>query len=277
MAARHTQDLHTVIILRRPISMEIPREPSRQPRSWYRKTGHVVLVIGGSIIGTMILIFLFFFGYYLWVNSYGDSGTQHELAKKFEQNFSAAPGLSSVGTGDTITTPVGSLIHDHTPITGNPGSPVTVVAFIDFECPYCQSAFPTFERIRDTYGPAVKIVFKHFPIESIHPHAKRAARGAACAQQQNGFWPYYSSLFIKKDFSTDEDLIQMARAQGLSIPLFQSCLTEAKTTAAIDKDIQDGIAIGVRGTPTYIVNQQKFEGVISDTEWDRILLQALQF
>ncbi len=176
----------------------VPVVPQPPTKPWYTKGGIIILlaVLGFSAIG--FLFFSAYLGYYLWVGKYGDATQQINLAKQFTEQFSLSPELRGVEARPTVEQPAASLIRPHNPTIGNPNAPITIVAFIDFECPFCQRAYPTFARIIDTYAPATNIVFKHFPVESIHPRAQQASMAAQCAHEQGKFWEYYNLLFTKK-------------------------------------------------------------------------------
>ena len=81
------------------------------------------------------------------------------------------------------------------PVKGNQNAKVTIVEFSDFECPYCARAFPTVQQILKEYPNDVKFVYKHLPLNNIHPKAQKAAEAAACAQDQGKFWEYHDKLF----------------------------------------------------------------------------------
>ena len=76
---------------------------------------------------------------------------------------------------------------------------ITIVAFSDFQCPYCSRAFPTIEQVMKDYNGKVRLVFKHFPLISIHPHAQKAAEAAECAKAQGKFWEFHDKLFTAQN------------------------------------------------------------------------------
>ncbi|PIT86136.1 MAG: hypothetical protein COU33_04830 [Candidatus Magasanikbacteria bacterium CG10_big_fil_rev_8_21_14_0_10_43_6] len=245
------------------------------PTRWYIQIGKIVLLLLLGFVGIVVLFFTAYFGYYLWLGKYGDATTQQELAKSFQENFTISPELRGAASASVVTQPIASLIHDHNPRFGNPDATVTIVAFIDFECPFCQRAYPTFERIKETYSPATQIIFKHFPIESIHPHARKASLAAQCAHEQGKFWEYYNLVFTEKKLD-EESLFSYALKLRLNTRQFNTCVDTEKYAAAIDQDFQDGLTVGVRGTPTYIINQQKLEGSVPLSAWDDAIVQSLQ-
>jgi protein-disulfide isomerase len=245
------------------------------PTPWYKQIGKTLLFIIIGFLGIGILFFIVFFGYYLWIGKYGDVATQTQLTKQFQENFTISPELRSLESNQTINTPTQSIIHEHNPRFGNPDAAVTIVAFVDFECPFCGQAYPSFKLMMEKYAPAVQVVFKHFPIDSIHPNAKKASLAAQCAHKQDTFWEYHNILFTKKQFD-DSSLFSYALQLRLNATQFQTCLNSDTNVKQIEQDFQDGLALGVRGTPTYIINQKKIEGNVPAQAWDTIIVQSLQ-
>ena len=244
-------------------------------KKWYTKAGMIILIIFLGFIGVTILFFTAFFGYYLWVSKYVDSATQLALREQFREQFTLAPELRGIAANDTVDRPVQSLVQKNNPRFGNPNATVTIVAFIDFECPFSRRAYPIFKNIMNKYEPAVQVVFKNFPIDSIHPRARKAALAAQCAREQGAFWKYYDLLFTKQDLS-ENALTNYARSLRLNMQQFSQCVSSNKYEALIEQDFRDGIEIGVRGTPSYVINQKKIEGNVPADVWDSIIVESLQ-
>ncbi|HYE59651.1 MAG TPA: thioredoxin domain-containing protein [Candidatus Kapabacteria bacterium] len=240
---------------------------------WY-KTGAGTTFL--TILGILSFLFVGFAGmtgYYAWQLKYGDKAAlDREFTTKKFTTTGTQEDYPSVTPALLVASP---LVHAHTPTTGEQKVPVTIYAFIDFECPYCQESYPTFKHVMDTYAPVTHIVFKHFPVESIHPRSIPAALAAACANEQGKFWPYYDLLFTHKQLD-DESLLAYARQVGVNQTTFARCFSTQKYLPQIEQDRADGVRLGVRGTPTYIVNTSVIEGSISKQEWDTILLDYLQ-
>lgn len=82
-------------------------------------------------------------------------------------------------------------------VRGKAGAPITIVEFSDFQCPYCEKAYPTIQQVLKAYGDKVQLAYKHFPLISIHPRAQKAAEAAACASDQGKFWEFHDALFAQ--------------------------------------------------------------------------------
>lgn len=236
---------------------------------WYKTRGGIIfLSIIGAVIG-LVIIFFILTGYYLWSIAHGGAA---ELSKQFQSvKFTTDTTRRAF---DTTTEDVTNYIRPHNPILGEKNAPITIVAFIDFECPYSQAGYQTLARIMETYTPVVRLVFKHFPISAIHPQSVEAAEASACADDQNKFWGYYDRLFQTKSLDR-ESLLGHARVTNLSVETFTSCLRNMSHGDEIDQDIRDGVALGVRGTPTYFINDVRIEGVVDDEVWDKIIIERL--
>ncbi len=147
--------------------------------------------------------------------------------------------------------------------------------FIDFECPFCQQSYPVTKEIFEKYAPAVRVVFKHYPLVATHQQARMAANASMCADEQNKFWEFYDATFQGPGVNRTL-LNQYARDIGLNMIQFEECMNMLPYDDQITQDARDGLALGAVGTPTYFVNQRKVQGVIDTATWNQIILDALQ-
>lgn len=228
-----------------------------------------ILLSFGAIIAT---IFLFFFVYYTWQLKYGSTEKLQTITKSLEGSFTQ---INKTDTdAPTSRSDWKSFIHPENPSLGESNAPVTIVMFIDFECPYCQQSFPIFNSVIDTFGSAVHLVFKQFPLTSIHPSARSVAEASMCANEQGGFWKFYNATFEGSKLD-ESSLYAYASASGINTAIFDTCFKERKYAKTIDHDLTDGVTLGVRGTPTYIINGTFVEGVLTLDEWKNIILSQL--
>ncbi len=138
---------------------------------------------------------------------------------------------------------------------GKASAPVTIIEFSDFQCPYCTTAAHTVKEVMGKYGDKVSLVYRHFPLP-MHREAGKAAEGAECAREQNegAFWSFHDALFAdQKPWQTD-DLIGYAEGLELDVQEFTRCLNSDRHAATVMKDIEDGQAVGMSGTPGFYVN-----------------------
>jgi predicted DsbA family dithiol-disulfide isomerase len=148
-------------------------------------------------------------------------------------------------------------VHD-SPVRGDPGAPITIVEFSDFQCPHCKHTQPALERVLEDY-PQVKLYFKHFPITRAHPYAQLAAQAAVAAGKQGKFWQFHDKLF-KGDQEKEAlpDLERYARELKLDISRWKKDMDGAQEKVLRDR--ADGEKVDVEATPSLYINGRKFHG-----------------
>lgn len=139
-------------------------------------------------------------------------------------------------------------------------APVTIVKFEDFHCPFCKRAQPTLAELLSRYGKKVKLIHRDFPIDSLHPQARKAHEAARCASDQGKFWDYHDILYDNAPKASLDDLKAYAKQLGLSMAEFESCLTGGKYQAAVQADIDEGQRLGITGTPAFFINGRLLSG-----------------
>lgn len=149
---------------------------------------------------------------------------------------------------------------DGAPFKGPAKAPVTMVEFTDFHCPFCKRALSTLEEIEAKYNDKVKIVFRDFPIDQLHPQSRRGHEAARCANEQGKFWAYHDLLYENAPKTSLEDLKAYAKLAGLNMQSFESCFTAGKYKAAVENDIEEGRRLGVTGTPAFFINGRLVSG-----------------
>ena len=150
-------------------------------------------------------------------------------------------------------------------------APVTIVEFSDYQCPYCQRAEPTVQQVLQQYEGKIRFVYKHFPLESIHPLARGASEAAGCAEDQGKFWEYHELVFAAKDGFEMAALEGYAKQLELDEAAFRTCMAEKRHAARVTTDLQDGQAAGVNSTPTFFVNGVKLKGAQPFSEFQRLI------
>ena len=147
--------------------------------------------------------------------------------------------------------------RDH--VRGAIDAPVTVVEYGDFECPYCGQAEPVVrELIRDFAD--VRYVWRHLPLNDVHPHAQIAAEAAEAAADQGAFWEIHDLLLDNQDALQPDDLIAYAEQLGLDVERFTNSLREHTGAARVAEDVDSADLSGVSGTPTFFINSRRQHG-----------------
>lgn len=151
------------------------------------------------------------------------------------------------------------------PVFGNRNAPVTVVEYGDFECPVCRNFHDAVRGLLPKY-PQVKLIFKDFPIESIHPWARTGALAGRCAYQQDpaAFWKMYDLIYDNQDVvsaaNAYDKMIEFAGRANLNTDTFKACLSSPQAAAEVDASVANGKLLDVRSTPTVFVNGRKLGG-----------------
>ena len=155
-----------------------------------------------------------------------------------------------------LYTPVGDRDHAWGP---SPAS-VTLVEYGDFECPYCGGMHPVVKELRERLGDRLRFVFRHFPLDSVHPRARHAAEAAEAAGAQDRFWEMHDLLYENQEDLGDEALRRYAAEVGLDLERFEEDLAERWHAPRVREDRLGGERSGVDGTPAFFVNGVRHEG-----------------
>jgi protein-disulfide isomerase len=147
------------------------------------------------------------------------------------------------------------------PVMGPQDAPVTLVEFSDFQCPYCAAAVPEIEALLKAYPKQVKLIFKQYPLES-HSQAALAATAALAAQKQGKFWQMHDAMFANRDNLSRSNILALAKQIGLDTKRFEADMASTEVRETVIRDMQDGDAAGVQGTPTLFINGQRYNGPI---------------
>jgi diadenylate cyclase len=152
--------------------------------------------------------------------------------------------------------PVGEMDH----VRGVEDAPVTLVEFGDYECPYCGRAYPVVQEIQRQMGDALRFVYRHLPLDSVHPRARRAAEVAEAAAAQGRFWEMHDLLFENQGALAEEDLRRYARELGLDLLRFEEDLARRRYAGPVEENVRSAVRSGVEGTPTFFINGVRHDG-----------------
>jgi len=224
------------------------------------------LVSGVAIFG--IVGFFIFFGMYqgqdrnnlnngspVFTDDIDDSGGQQR------------PAQPSGGADIKVTE------DDH--IRGNFDAAVTIIEYSDYQCPFCSRFDDTMKQVMANYPNDVRWVYKHFPLDSIHPFARKAAEASECAGEQDKFWEYSDELFANQSSINFPYLKEAAKSIGLNTGKFDECLDSDKYASKVDDDYWEGISAGVSGTPGNIINGELVSGALPYEQMEAIIESIL--
>ncbi len=145
------------------------------------------------------------------------------------------------------------------PTKGPSDAPVTLVEFSDFECGYCGRMVGTLKQLESNYGDRVQVIFKQFPLD-MHPNARKASEAALCANEHGKFWEMHDLLFQEQSTLGVPALKEKASRLGIDRTAFDTCLDSDRYAEQVEKDMQDGAAVGVTGTPALFINGAPLTG-----------------
>ena len=152
------------------------------------------------------------------------------------------------------------IATEGSPAKGPADAPVTIVEFSDFECPFCSRVVPTLEQVRAKYGDKVRLVFRQFPLNSIHPNAQKAAEASLCAADQGKFWEMHDAMFADQKNLGVDALKATAAGLGMDAGKFAACVDSGTYEQQVNDDVKAGTLAGVTGTPAIFVNGRVLSG-----------------
>jgi protein-disulfide isomerase len=145
-------------------------------------------------------------------------------------------------------------------VRGRTDAPVTMVEYLDFQCPHCQAAFPEVEETIWQAGEKLRYVARHFPLSSVHLQAQAAACAAEAAGKQGKFWEMYRKLFESHGQLNDANIQKYAQELGLDMARFIQDAKSEDTLTRIRLMKMAGARSGVNGTPTFFINGLRYDG-----------------
>ena len=152
---------------------------------------------------------------------------------------------------------------DH--VRGNRSARVALIEYSDLECPFCKRFHPTLLQLLEEYGDQLALVYRHFPLDQLHPKADKEAEASECVRELGGeeaFWKFVDKIFEVTPSNNGLDHTQLptyASEAGVDSGAFKSCLDSGKYADYVEADFQGGGNAGITGTPGNFVLNQKGE------------------
>ncbi len=165
------------------------------------------------------------------------------------------------------------LLLRNSPVTGSSSQKIIMAEFSDFQCPYCAKAQVVVKEFMTRNQGDVTLVFKHFPLTEIHQQAEPAALAAWAATQQGKFWEYHDALFEQQSKLGEEFYLELANNLKLDIERFNRDRQSPEAKAAVKKDFELGKSLGVRGTPSFVVNGIFLSGAPTVKDLEELVAQ----
>ncbi|RPD42269.1 DsbA family protein [Chitinophaga barathri] len=152
--------------------------------------------------------------------------------------------------------PIGKQDH----VRGNANAPVSLVEYGDFQCPHCGLAYPMVEEIVRELGHELRFAYRHFPLGTAHPMALSAAIASEAAGRQRKFWPMHHMIFENQDRLSAEALWEFGTVIGLDMDQFELDINDPALEEKVEADFESGVRSGVNGTPTFFINEIRYNG-----------------
>lgn len=209
----------------------------------------------GLIGGILVVCATGFFILLTIMLSDGSSGSENNkvgVVNTNSQNTNQAP--TPTGSPAPVTA------SDH--LRGNKNAKVVMIEYSDFQCPFCQKHHTTMKQIIDEFGDQVAWVYRHLPLNQLHPLANKAALASECASEQGKFWEYADKLYENQDSLTSDYFGQLASELGLNTSQFNECLSTSKYQAEVNSQLNNANQAGAQGTPATFVNGELIPGAI---------------
>lgn len=159
---------------------------------------------------------------------------------------------------------------DDDPWRGSKDAPITLMTYIDFQCPYCKQLNATLKDLLAKRKEGIRVVAKNFPLPS-HPESAMAARAAACADVQGSYWDYHDLLFDHQQELDAVSLRRYAAQVGLDTTKFDRCLESGSRREAVEKDLAEAALAGINGTPAMVINGYWISGSPSLTYLEEVI------
>lgn len=223
------------------------------------KTSFVLGLVSG-VAAISLIGFLLFLGLYL-KSQFSDgsfNAGNEDSAPVVKNDGTGAKAQPSADAGAKVDIKVAK--DDH--IRGNKNAKITIVEYSDIQCPFCTRYHDTMLQVMKNYPNDVRWIFRHFPLDSIHPMARKAAEATECAAEQGKFWEYTDKLYANQSKLSNDYLATVAKELGLNTGKFDSCLSSGKMAAKVSADLQEGQGLGVRGTPGSFINGKSIPGAV---------------
>jgi protein-disulfide isomerase len=154
---------------------------------------------------------------------------------------------------------------------GPEDAPVTLVEYGDYQCPYCADMHSMIQSIAAKMGNKLRFVFRHMPLNEVHPYAQYAAEAAEAAAAQGKFWEMHAAIYEQQSDLGSDLLHQLAMRLGLDISRFEADLDARRYRPRVKRDFMGGMRSGVASTPAFFINGERYDGILEQ----RALLAAL--
>jgi protein-disulfide isomerase len=194
------------------------------------------------------------FGFIFWGRDLSSETSKTQVAAVQQQDQPGEP----ANTQEAEPTPEFrryDVPEDDDPVLGPQDAPITIIEFSDYECPYCRKwHLEVWPQLQAAYGDQIRLVYRDFPLNSIHSNATPAAAAANCAHEQDMFWPFNEKLFEMELGLSRATYQTYAEELDLDMDAFNECLESGRYLEEVEADYEYAANLGIRSTPTFFIN-----------------------
>lgn len=234
-----------------------PVSPPAQPQSGYADPGAVIVI--PRVVVNYVIVAVAFFALGAIISGAATSALFNANSAENRTLIDSAVSQALDARGQVAQEPAlqpgqtYTVSADDDPSIGDPNAPITIVEFADFHCQYCSRfEHETLNPLLNDYAGKIRLVYRDYPI--LGSSSVLAALAAECMKDQNKFWDFHSMAFDNQDHLDRDTFIADAKAFGINVDVFTTCLDQQKHMDEISKDANDAQTLGITGTPAFFVN-----------------------
>ncbi len=221
---------------------------------WYQKTWGIILVFFVILISALSLALgAMVFNFY-WKITHG----QGEVLQSYFYNTDSIYLVEGGNKAD--------ITGLNRPYMGMADAPIEMVVFLDYKCPYCKEYSQTISQVISEYPSKVKVVFRHFPVESLYAGSNNISKLVECSYNQGKYYLAFKYFYENQDILPETVDLNFIGGYALDLNLnkseLENCYVSSQTNLTINKDYADGIKFGAEGTPTTFINGVKAGGAL---------------
>lgn len=161
------------------------------------------------------------------------------------------------------------------PVRGPADAPITIIAFSDFQCPFCAKGDATMRELEQRYGDQIRFVFKHFPLPG-HPRGALASRASFAAMAAGKFWQFHDAVFDMGARYSADDLLAIGDSLQIDRGALETAMANETNDPRIEADIELGMRLGVTGTPAYFINGRPIVGAHPEIDFRLLIVEELE-
>lgn len=225
--------------------------------------------------GTIVtLVILFLLGAFVWRVVFFTSQIRNGGLNLSDLNYSQTVTTIAKLASEPVSDQVVDVAIKNRPMLGSANAPITIVEFADFSCPFSRTSSFVMRSLATQYPNQFRYIYRDFPLIELHPFAQKASEAAACANEQGKFWEYHDKLYQNQDALDDQSFGRFASQLNLDTARFHDCFAGHTYTKQVEQDYEDGLAAGVRGTPTFFINGNRIPGSIPQDVLEKVIISV---